>query len=163
MATGNLPTSQSSIILGCGGVIWLTQSVETVLTRWWEARGRSKHEACWRSGYPGGVLVHHLAGNGKHLVGGHRTQQETHVLAWVEWRVFPVNAEYENRHRWKPQCQFGDEGGTAHTGPVKSNNNKADSLSKLGIFDHYEGFRRVGCSLHVAEMAQQNGSAHVGL
>jgi hypothetical protein len=36
MAKGNLPTGQSSIILGSEGVIWLTLSMESDLSYLWD-------------------------------------------------------------------------------------------------------------------------------
>ena len=111
----------------------------------------------------GVYCVHHLAGNGKHLVGGNRPEQETHIFPGIESGVFAVAAEHENRHRGKTRCQFSHEGGAAHSGPVESDDDQAQFLSKIGLFHQDEGFRRVGRALDGAEMALQNGPANVCL
>jgi hypothetical protein len=162
MAKGNVPTSQSSIILGSEGVIRLTLSMESVLAYLWDGT-EDQRRSLLRSGHPGGVLVHHLAGNGKHLVGGNRPKQETHVLPGKESGVFPIAAEYEYGHLGKTRCQFGHEGGTAHAGAVQSDDNEAQFLNEIRLFHQDEGFCRVGRALNGAELALQDGPANVCL
>ena len=120
-------------------------------------------EVCCRSGDPGGVLVHHLAGNSKHLVGGHRPEQETHIFSGKESGVFPIAAEYEYWHRGNTGCQFGYKGGTAHARPVEPDDNQAQFLNEIRLFHHDEGFCRVGRALNGAELALQDGPANVCL
>jgi hypothetical protein len=59
--------------------------------------------------------------------------------------------------------QFGNKGGTTETGPVEPDNDKAKAPGKLGFFHQDECFGDVRGALNIAEVAPEDGFAHLRL
>jgi hypothetical protein len=106
-------------------------------------------------------VFHHLPADREHLFRRLGSSQEANIWTGIEIGLLAGTPQHKNGDRRQAQCEFGNEGGAAETGPIQADDHKPKPLCKVGLLYQDERFGDIGSALNVAEVTLEHGPAHV--
>lgn len=140
-------------ILGVGGVIWLTQSVEDCgKLKGWRLRGSEG------LGDAGEVRSVEGAGAAQEVAGGGEAGQKANIFTGVVGGGFSGAADDEDGDGGDAAGELADEGRAGEAGQTQADDDQGQIAGERGLIDEDEGLTGVGGALDGIEVALQGGA-----